>query len=221
MKKSNQLCRTMLIVAIVLTPVWGFAEGSRSQRSGDAMSDPDMNQPQSSFENQATDMTDGREGIVGKYDVVPVLRGKLVDEKGGALDQIVKNKKGETLGTIEKLMKDSKTRKIQYAVIELEETKDQVPVQWSQFKQKEGHLTLNASKKDLYPIASSVYSKDMSPEVSQYMDEVNKARKQPKSKTEGPGAPGLPFDSVGGFGSSGPPPGQAPGYEGEHPSSKR
>ncbi len=221
MKKRNQLCRTMLIAAIVLTPVWGFAEGSRSQRSGDAMSDPAMNQSQSSFEKQATDMAGGREGLVGKYDVVPVPRGKLVDEKGAALDQIVKNKKGETLGTIEKLLKDTKTGKIQYAVLELEETKDQLPVQWSQFKQKGGNLTLNASKKDLYPIASSVYSKDMSPEVSQYMDEINKLREQPKPKAEGPGAPGLPFDSVGGFGSSGPPEGPAPGYEGGHPSSKR
>ncbi len=221
MKKSSQLCRTMLIAAVVLTPVWGFAEGSRNQRSGDAMSNPDMNQTQSSFENQATDMAGGREGIVGKYDVVPVPRGKLVDEKGGALDQIVKNKNGETLGTIEKLMKDTKTGKIQYVVIELDETKDQLPVQWSQLKQKGGHLTLNASKKNLYPIASSVYSKDMSPEVSQYMDEINKVRRQPKKEGGGPGAPGLPFDSVGGFGSSGPPNGPAPGYEDGHPSSKR
>lgn len=220
-KESNGLGRTMLIAAIVLTPVWGLAEGTRSERPGDAMVDQNMNQSESSFEKQATDMTGGREGIVGKYDVVPVRHGKLVDEKGGPLDQTVKNKKGETLGTIEKLLKDTKTGKIQYAVLELEETKDQLPVQWSQFKQEKGHLTLNASKKDLYPISSSVYSKDMSPEVSQYMGEINKLREQPKPKGEGPGAPGLPFESVGGFGSSGPPPGPAPGYEGGNPSSKR
>ncbi len=221
MKKSNQVCRTILIAAIVLTPVWGFADGSRSDRPGDAMVDQNMNQSESSFEKQATDMTGGREGIVGKYDVVPVLRGKLVDEKGGRLEQTVKNKKGETLGTIEKLLKDTKTGKIQYAVLELEETKDQLPVQWSQFKKEKGYLTLNVSKKDLYPIVSSVYSKDMSPEVSQYMNEINKVREQPKAEEGGPGAPGLPFDSVGGFGSSGPPPGPAPGYEGGHPSNKR
>lgn len=222
-KESNGLSRTMLITAIaaiVLTPVWVFAQESRSQRPGDAMSDPGMNQP-SSYEERATDMTGGREGIVGKYDVVPVRHGELVDEKGGALDQIVKNKKGETLGTIEKLLKDTKTKKIEYAVLELEETQDQLPLQWSRFKQENGHLTLNASKKDLYPIASSVYSKDMSPEVSQYMGEINKLRKQPKPKGDGPGASGLPFESVGGFGSSGPPPGPAPGYEGGNPSSKR
>lgn len=221
-KESTRLCLTMLITAIVLTPVLVFAEGSRSERPGDAMSDRNMNQPKSSHEKQATDMTGGREGVVGKYDVVPVRHGELVDEKGAALDQTVKNKKGETLGTIEKLLKDTKTGKIEYAVLELEETKYQLPLQWSQFKQEGDHLILNASKKDLYPTAGSVSSKDMSPDVSHYMDEINNVRKQPKAQSGGPGAPGLPLDSVGGFGSSGnPPPGPAPGYEGEHPSSKR
>lgn len=219
--ESNRLFRTMLVAAIVLTPVWVFAAGSQSERSGDAMSDQKMNQPKSTYEKQATDMTSGHHGIVGKYDVVPVRQGELIDEKGGPLDQIVKNKKGETLGTIEKVLKDTKTGKIEYAVLELEETKDQLPLQWSQFKQEKGHLTLNASKKDLYPITSSVYSKDMSPEVSQYMDEINKLREQPKPKSGDPGAPGLPLDSVGGFGSSGTPPAQAPGHEGGNPSSKR
>ena len=55
-KGSNGLGRTVLIVAIVLTPVWGFAEGTRSERPGDAMVDQNMNQP-SSYEERATDMT--------------------------------------------------------------------------------------------------------------------------------------------------------------------
>jgi hypothetical protein len=220
-KESTRLCFTMLITAIVLTPVLVFAEGSRSERPGDAMSDQNMNQPKSSHEKQAIDMTGGREGVVGKYDVVPVPHGKLVDEKGGPLDQTVKNKKGETIGTIEKLLKDTKTGKIEYAVLELEETKYQLPLQWSQLKQEKGHLTLNVSRNELYPEISPNYSKDMSPDVSHYMDEINKVRKQPKAQSGDPGAPGLPLDSVGGFGSSGTPPGPAPGYEGDHPSSKR
>ena len=220
-RESFHLYRIMLVVVMLMMPNWVFAEGNRSERPGDAMSDRNMNQSKSSHEKQATDMTGGREGIVGKYDVVPVRHGELVDEKGAALDQIVKNKKGETLGTIEKLLKDTKTGKIEYAVIELEETKYQLPLQWSQFKQEGDHLILNASKKDLYPTAGSVSSKDMSPDVSHYMDEINKVRKQPKAKGGGPGAPGVPFDSVGGLPSSGAPPGPAPGYEGDNPSSKR
>lgn len=231
-KESNRLCSAMLVAAMVLTPVVAFAGGG-SGRPGDAVSDQKMNQPKSSLEKQAIDMTGGQEGIVGKYDVVPVRSGELVDEKGGLLDQIVKNKKGETLGTIEKLLKDTKTGKIEYAVIELAETKYQLPLQWSQLKQEKGHLTLNASKKDLHPVTSSVYSKDMSPDVSHYMDEINKIRSRPKPQGGDPAAGGtdrpasagpMGEDTVGGAGPSGTPalpPGGAPGHEGEHPSSKR
>lgn len=219
--KQERLCGLMLMAVIGVTPVCVVAEGTLSERPGNAMSGQKMNQPKTTHEKQTTDMTGGREGIVGKYDVVPVRLGELVDEKGAALDQTVKNKKGETLGTIEKLLKDTKTGKIEYAVLELEETKFQLPLQWNQFKQENGHLTLNAAKKDLYPTTGSLYSKDMSPDVSHYMDEINTVRSQPRSQGGGPGAPGLPFESVGGFGSSGPPPGPAPGYEGGEPSSKR
>ena len=226
-REKNRWSRTILMVAIVLTPVWGFAEGNRSERPGDAMSDRNMNQLKSSHEKQATDMTGGHEGLAGKYDVVPVRQGELVDEKGGPLDQIVKNKKGETLGTIEKLLKDTKTGKIEYAVLELAETKYQLPLQWSQFKQEKGHLTLNASKNELHPATSSVHSKDMSPDVSHYMDEINKVRSQPKPQGGDPAAGGtdrpasagpMGEASVGGQGPSGTralPPGQAPGYEGD------
>lgn len=214
---KTTLCLT-IIAAMALMPVLASAaEGSRSERPGDAMSDPNMNQP-SPHEERATDMTGGQEGIVGKYDVMAVRRGDLVDEKGRHLDQVVKNKKGETLGTIEKLLKDTKTGKIEYAVLELAETKHQLPLQWTQFKHEGDHLILNASKKDLSPATSS---KDMSPEVSQYMDKINKLRSEQKPKTGGPGAPGLPMDRSDGFGSSATPPGPAPGYEGKHPSSKR
>lgn len=222
--------RTMIVAAMLLMPSLALAQASGG--SGD-MSGQKMNQPKSSLEHQAIDMTGGKQGVVGKYDVVPVRGGELVDEKGGALDQIVKNKKGETLGTIEKLLKDTKTGKIEYAVLELEETKYQLPLQWSQFKQEGGHLTLNVSKTDLHPVTSSVYSKDMSPDISRYMDEINKVRSQPKPKGGDPAAGGtdrpasagtMGEAAVGGEGPSGTPalpPGGAPGHEGDHPSSKR
>ena len=49
---------------------------------------------------------------------------------------------------------------------------------------------MSASKKDLYPIARSISSKDLSPKVSQYLDEINKLRKQPKLKGEDSDAEG-------------------------------
>jgi hypothetical protein len=226
----KRIGRTMIVAAMLLMPSLALAQASGGSSD---MSGQKMNQPKSSLEHQAIDMTGGKQGVVGKYDVVPVRGGELVDEKGGPLDQIVKNKNGETLGTIEKLLKDTKTGKIEYAVLELEETKYQLPLQWSQFKQEGGHLTLNVSKTDLHPVTSSVYSKDMSPDISHYMDEINKVRSQPKPKSGDPAAGGtdrpasagtMGEASVGGEGPSGTPalpPGGAPGHEGDHPSSKR
>lgn len=230
----------MIIVATLGVP--GLALAQLGGGSSDPMSNQKANQLHT-LENQSANMTGSPEGISGKYDVVPVRRGELIDEKGGALDQVVKNKKGETLGTIERLLKDIKTGKVEYAVIELAESKYQLPLQWSLFKQEKGKLVLNASKTELDPTTSSVYSKDRSPEISQYMDQINKVRSEPKPKGGDPGPPGLPLESVGGFGSAGSgarghmgeaevggggpsgtssaPPGGAPGYEGDHPGGKR
>jgi hypothetical protein len=204
----------------------------KSNQRGQVPGQP-MNQSNSSFEKQALDMTSSQTGLASNYDVVPVRRGELVDEKGGHLDQIVKNTKGETIGTIEKLLKDKKTGKVEYAVLELDGDKFQLPLQWNQLKQEGDHLTLNATKKDLRPLTNSTLTKDMSPDISQYMDQINKVRSEPKPKggdpaaggTDRPAAAGtLGEDQAAGDGPSGPralPPGGAPGHEGEHPSSKR
>jgi hypothetical protein len=228
MKIASRLTTpAMIIVATLGVP--GLTLAQLGGGSSDPMSNQKANQL-NTLENQSADMIGDQEGIGGKYDVVPVRRGKLVDEKGGALDQVVKNKKGETLGTIEKLLKDTKTGKVEYAVIELADTKYQLPLQWSLFKQEKGKLVLNTTKNELYPTTSSIYSKDRSPEISHYMDQINKVREEPKGRggtpsAEDPGARGhMGEAAVGGGGPSGTsvaPPGGAPGYEGDHPGGKQ
>lgn len=229
MSNVNRLSHTMSAILALALSGWAWEEAHGG--SDDSTSNQTMNRSEA-LHNQATDMTSKWQGVVGGYDVVSVRRGALVDEKGGPLDQVVKNKKGETLGTIEKLLKDTKTGKTEYAVLKLEGTHYQLPLQWNQFKQEAGKLTLNAAKKDLYPVASSTYSKDLSPDIAQYMDEINEVRDQPKPKgvrkdqnTGDPSSTGpMGESSVGGGGPSGTrslPPGGAPGYEGGDPSSKR
>ena len=148
------------------------------------------------------------------------------------LDQEVTNAQGEKLGTIEKLLKDTKTGKSEYAVLELADTKYQVPMQWSLFKQQGGKLTLKASKNDLQPSVNSSLTKDMSPEISQCMKEINKVRQNPTGGEKGIGITDQPAsagsmgeDTVGGGGPAGtralPPGDRAPGFEGGHPSSTR
>ncbi|HJR78041.1 MAG TPA: PRC-barrel domain-containing protein [Nitrospiraceae bacterium] len=195
-----------------------------------------MNQPgQGSLEQRSMDMTGGKGGLPAHYDVQAVRRGHLMDEKGGNLDQEVVNAQGEKLGTIQKLIKDTKTGKIEYAVLELADTKYQLPLQWSLFKQQGDKLILKATKNDLRPEGiNSNLVKDNSPEISQYMNEINSVRQNPKTggglgiqdETNRPASAGsMGEDKAGGGGPSGTPSlpqsGQSPQFEGGNPSSKR
>lgn len=214
----------------------GAGSGQGGDQPGGASGTPghgqEMNQPKSSVEKKSLDMTGGKSGIPDHYDVVPVRRGELKDEKGGMLDHEVTNAQGEKLGTIEKLLKDMKTGKIEYAVLELADTKYQLPMQWTLFKQQGGKLLLTATKKDLQPTVNSTLTKDMSPEISQYMKDINSVRKNPTGGEKGigitdqpAGAGSMGEDTVGGGGPAGtralPPQDRAPGFEGGNPSSKR
>lgn len=230
MNRASHVSFTMIVFALLAMPGWILAETSGGSGNTTSKSKPNQSK---SVQDQATDMIDRQGSIAEKYDVVPVRQGELVDDKGHALDQIVKNKKGESLGTIEKLLKDKKTGRIEYAVLELDGTKHRLPLQWTLIKQEKGKLVLNASRDELEPKTSPLYTKDLSPDISRYMDEINELRSHPKPirspQTEGnvgePASTGPMGESaVGGGGPSGTspvPPGGAPGYEGDHPSSKR
>ncbi len=203
----------VVIVGVIAIGGLVYAQtGSSSEQRKNSSRTPaegqQMNQPPSGIDKQAVDMTDNQRGTVGEYDVVPVPRGELVDAKGGRLNQTVKNPQGETLGTVTKLLKDKKTGKIEYAVLELED-KFQRPMQWSQFMQQGDKLILKSTKNELRPSVNPTLQKDLSPDVSQYMDQINKVREEPKRGAL-------------------PPQDRTPGYEGseqeadrDHSSSKR
>jgi hypothetical protein len=192
-----------------------------------------MNQPgKGGVDQRSMDMTKGQGSLPDHYDVQPVQRGQLKDEKGGMLDHVVKNQQGETVGTIQKLIKDTKTGKIEYAVLELADSKYQLPLQWSLFKQQGDKLTIKATKDDLRAPLNSELVKDHTPEISQYMNQINAVRKDPTGGEKGIGITNQPAsagsmgeENVGGGGPAGtralPPQGQAPGFEGGKPSSKR
>ena len=101
-------------------------------------------------------------------------------------------------------------------------------------KKQGDKLTLKATKEELRSPVNSHLAKDNSPEISQYMDEINRARQGSKTggglgiqdETNRPASAGsMGEDKAGGGGPSGTPSlpqsGQAPGFEGGNPSSKR
>ena len=175
-----------------------------------------------------TDITEtkGDKGAVpSKYTILPVARGKKVEVDNGMVGSTVKNPKGEDLGSIEELIMDSETKKIEYAMIKIGDSDQLKAFPWSSFKvdKKSGDVVLNMTKEQLQP---GLGSTDQSPDLSELEKQLETLREQEARKaprhglgiTEEPAAGGPMGESqVGGEGPSGPralPPGPAPGFKG-------
>jgi len=225
---------TIALVLATTTP--GFSQGSMDGGSPDstmgkgAGTGTPTEPPKT---DKRTDLTGGKQGVPEEYADTPVRQGNLIEVKDSKyLNATVYNTHGDEIGKIQQVMKDTKTGDIEYAVFVSNESKRPVPIRWSQFKTKGDKLQLNLKKEDIQNAVSSTSSKDMSPDLKEHKDKLDQARQAPTV----PGNPGVPGqkgpeatgsmgeDTVGGggpSGTSGLPPGKAPGFEGGNPSSKR
>lgn len=183
--------------------------------------------------DKKTDLTGGQQGVPEGYADTPVRQGKLVEAKDSKYaNAMVHNAQGETIGRIQELLKDTQTNEIEYAVFVPNDSKRQIPLRWSQFQTKNDKVQLTLQKEEYQNILSMNSSKDQSPDLKAYMDQINHVRSAPTTSGSS-GVPGqkgrdaigsMGEDSVGGggmSGTSGLPSGQAPGFEGGNPSSKR
>ncbi len=183
--------------------------------------------------DKKTDLTGGQQGVPEGYADTPVRQGKLVEARDSKYaDALVHNAQGEAIGKIKELLKDTQTNEIEYAVFVPNDSKRPIPLRWSQFQTKNDKLQLTLKKEDYQNVVRMNSSKDQSPDLKEYMDQINQVRSAPTT----PGTSGIPGqkgpdatgsmgeESVGGggmSGTSGLPPGKAPGFEGGHPSSKQ
>jgi sporulation protein YlmC with PRC-barrel domain len=183
-------------------------------------------------QDKGTDLTGGQPGIPNEYAGTPVQQGKLhevTDSKW--LQQPVHGKQGDIVGKIKQVFTDEKTGKIEYVILIPSESKTPVPLRWSQFEERNGQLQLKMKKEELKTVLNAPNTKDMSPDIQEHMNQIEGARSQPKaghgqgSATSSPAAGGEHGESEtslgGAAGSQALPQGQAPGLEGDHPSSKR
>ena len=178
-------------------------------------------------QDKRTDLTGGETGIPDEYSTTPVRQGQLKEVTDSKwLNQAVTNQQGEKLGTIKKVLKDRKTEDIEYVFLDVADSKHARPMRWGQFEQKGDKLILNMSKDDLLPSVNRTDTKDMSPDLAMYMDEIEQKRSESKPQV-GPGdgrgtnrpAPSTGTmgeeEAAGNLGPRGAPPGQAPGFENE------
>jgi sporulation protein YlmC with PRC-barrel domain len=176
------------------------------------------------------DLTGGQGYPPKDYAVVPLRRGKLKSDEGNALIQKpVMNQQGEQVGTLDNLLVDTATGKIEYAVILVAHTDHHLhPIPWMAVKIKRDARGSERMVVDTnqYKIHSDVSMKDVvdhSPAVETLMknmetlraDERKRATKRPIERSTGPTGEG----ETGGAGPSAersePPPGPAPGFENE------
>jgi hypothetical protein len=223
MKTSSM--RTLTIATVCLFS--GAALALADSSSGTSRADGGMRSADAVPQDQRTDLTGGKKGVPDEYATTPVRQGSLTEVRDNKwLNKEVSNKQGETLGKITKILKDQKTQKEEYVILEIAGTQDVRPLPWARFKPHGDKLILNAKKDDLLPSVNRTDAQDMSPDLAMFMDEIEQNRAEPKPQV-GPGdgrgtnrpakssGPMGEEDAAGNLGPRGASPGAAPGFEGE------
>lgn len=176
------------------------------------------------------DMTGGQGYPPKEYAVVPLRRGKLKSDEGNTLIQKpVTNLRGERVGTLDNLLVDTATGKIEYAVILLAHSDHHLhPIPWTAVKVArdatgQERMVVNTDQYKIHPDVSMTDVMDLSPAVETLVqnmetlraDEQKRAKQRPIERSTGP----LGEQETGGAGPSGdhgePPPAPSPSFENE------
>jgi sporulation protein YlmC with PRC-barrel domain len=179
------------------------------------------------------DMTGAGGSMPKEYAVLPIPVGEMKMTTGNVLlSEPVKDQQGKMVGTLERLIIDAHSGRIEYAVLAIENGTHLHPVPWSAIKVKhdnKGHLvpTIDTSKYQIMPSIMREQSQDLSPSVNQIVMEMQVLREREPSKSQSRGptvkepAMGGPMgeDKAGGAGLSGeralPPEKDAPSFKRE------
>jgi sporulation protein YlmC with PRC-barrel domain len=181
------------------------------------------------------DMTGAGGSMPKEYTVIPVPVGGLTTTNSNdLLSKPVKDQQGHTIGTLEKLIVDTHSGRIEYAVLAIENGTHLHPVPWSAIQLKRNgsgpaNAMIDTSKYQIMPSLMKDDSKDLSPSVKQLVKEMEVLRDREPRKSQARDrdlivkepAIGGPMgeDKAGGGGLSGeralPPEKDSPGYKHE------
>lgn len=174
------------------------------------------------------DMTSTKDSTPSEYAVLPLARGQKKDATSNLVGDEVKGKDGQVIGTLDKLIMDTKTGKIEYGVINLADTHETWPILWNSFKvnKKTGEVTLNLTRDQIPGEKALEGSKDLSPDIKKLMKDMKQDMGKPIVNPQGLGVTKQPAagggegeDQAGGGGPSGPRADplsdKAPQYEGD------
>ncbi|HKC93384.1 MAG TPA: PRC-barrel domain-containing protein [Nitrospira sp.] len=189
--------RTTLFIAALLVSFGLVNLGVSNQVAADsssasAIAGGNTPSPENVPHDKRTDLTGGQQGVPEEYANEAVAEGKLKEVADSKwLNKPVTNMQGEKLGTIAKVIKDDKTQKIEYVILQVSDSQTARPLPWGRFQEKGDKLTLNATKQELMPTVNRKEVKDMSPDLAMFMDDIEQKRSEPKASGGRPsGDPG-------------------------------
>ena len=111
-----------------------FAEGSKVSPPAGGGGTPAQDSVPT---DKHTDLTGGQQGVPNEYANTPVRQGSLMEVTDSKwLNQSVTNKQGEKVGRITKILRDEKTQKIEYGVLEIANSQHARPMLWSRFEER-------------------------------------------------------------------------------------
>lgn len=113
----------------------------------------------------------------GHYRVLPVPRGPLQStQKNTLVGDTVTDKNGKNVGTLENVIIDSGTGKIEVAVIGYRTANGKMaltPVSWRNLDIKQsGEVQLKVSERDILPDTITKDTKDMSPDIQKLINDM-------------------------------------------------
>ena len=131
--------------------------------------------------DKRTDLTGGAQGVPHEYAGTPVPQGKLQEVTDSKwLQKPVYGMQGEVVGKIKQVLQDEKTGNNEYVIPVPSDSRTPVPLRWSQFEEKNDQLRARLNKEDLKAVLNPANSKDTSPDIQEYMSQIEQVRSAPK-----------------------------------------
>jgi sporulation protein YlmC with PRC-barrel domain len=141
-----------------------------SSKSNSELQSDRSTTPTQPGQTDITSTTGQSSNLPSRYTVMTIARGQKIDVESELIGDTVTNPKGEELGRLTRLIKDSETQKIEYAVISIGDTDHYKAFPWSNFKvdKEEGTVVLNVTREQLRPELAQT---DLSPDVTKVVED--------------------------------------------------
>lgn len=141
-----------------------------SSKSNSELQSDRSEAPTQPDQTDITNTTGQSSDLPSRYTVMPVARGQKIDVENELIGDTVTNPKGEELGRLMRLIKDSETQKIEYAMISIGNTDQYKAFPWSNFKvdKEQGNVVLNVTREQLRP---EPVQTDFSPDITKVVED--------------------------------------------------